>query len=207
MCWATFGAKNRESSGDDLVELRPKQQGVARHVFHVVARDHHVAAFRGDDEQNHDAPAQGAQDTGQKYEARIEPQSPQPNEDKDVEKGGGLQIEGRGLIVLQVERPDQQHQQADVEQRREGQRPIGKPRPIRPGNPDHGQDEVDPEDVGHRLERGIRSAGLGRQEIEQPKGHDDGKLHPADQTFGAILLPRDRFPDTLRQRGFLGQMQ
>ena len=184
---------------DHLVEFGAQQDGVGGHVGDVIAGDHGVRGVDGDDVDDHDAPAGGRDDARQQHEAGLEPEGAQRDEYEDVEQRRRLQVERRGLLILQMEAPDQNHQQCHVEDHRNRQRPVGQPSRMGPQQPDQSQQKIDRQGPGHGGEVGVFREGLGGYQVEGPEGHDDEKLEPSDQNLAFILLGADLFADPGRQ--------
>jgi hypothetical protein len=73
-----------------------------------------VIAKRTDCEKDKAEPTERRRNPRQEYEAGVETERPQADEDEDVEQRRRLQIKGRRLHVLQMEGPDQPQQQQHV---------------------------------------------------------------------------------------------
>ena len=185
---------------DDLVEFRADQHRVVGHVIDVVA-GHHLGAGGIDRVSRQPGPARGGDQPGGDDIARLEPQRPQRDEDEHIQQRRRFQVEGRRLLVLQMEAPDQAEQQAHVEHDRQVQHRRADRAAIGKREPDKGEEEIDAERPRHRRKIHIRREGLGRCRIEQPENHHHGKLEPADQAFGRVLLGRDARHDPRGQPG------
>ena len=109
---------------DHLVELRPEQDAVRGHVLDIVAGDHRIVGRHARGVEHHQQPSERRHRAGEQHVPRLEPQRPQRDEDEDVEQGGHLEIERRGLPVLDVDAPDEREQQHHVDDDRDVEQPV-----------------------------------------------------------------------------------
>jgi hypothetical protein len=177
-----------------LSSSAPISHRVVGHVINIVA-GHHLGPGGIDRVSRQPGPARGGDQPGGDDIARLEPQRPQRDEDEHIQQRRRFQIEGRRLLVLQVEAPDQAEQQAHVEHDRQVQHRRADRAAIGKTEPDNCEKEIEAERPGHRRKIHIRREGLGRCRIEQPEDHHHRKLEPADQAFGRVLLSRDARQD------------
>jgi hypothetical protein len=183
----------------DLLDLRAYENPIAREVtdeippHHVFRRlDHRVGderrpADRGGDAREHDV-------------AHLESQGPERNEDEGRQEGRHLQIEGGRLAVLEVETPDQHHQERQIDDDAQREQHPSEHVRVSEDQADRGHRGVGAEHPGERLDMRRGQHGRhGRQAIDQREGHDDAELHPGDQDFGLSLLRADGGARPLRQ--------
>ncbi|MGE0613934.1 MAG: hypothetical protein AB7O70_16465 [Hyphomicrobiales bacterium] len=190
--------EGHRQDGDDLVELRAQQDGVAGEILHVVARDHGVLRIVADHVEHHRQPAERRGGPRRQHEARLEAQRPERDEDEHIEQRGRLQHEGGRLLILDMEADDQRHQQHHVHHDGQIHRPVRQPALQGPQQAHQGEDEIAAEHIGNRRERGSRVR-LGRDGIERPEQDDDGELDDLDEHFAGVVLPDDGHDHALRQ--------
>jgi hypothetical protein len=80
-----------DEDGDELVDLGPDQDGVAREIADIVARDRVLDRLRHGDKRHHGKPSDAGHRPGDEHEARLEAQGAQSDKDEQVEEGRDLE--------------------------------------------------------------------------------------------------------------------
>ena len=186
--------QGHDPDGDDLVRLRPDEDGIGGHVLDVVAGDHLAAAGSVDCVSGENPPAGGGGDPGRHHVAGPEAEDPESDEDEDVDHRRGLEIERRRLSVLDVERPDEGEEEGHVHHDGQVQEPRHEPLPPGEEEAHQGEERVPAKDGRHRVDgpgpaRRGRLIGLdgGKEHEEQ----DDAELKQADEPLALDLLAPD----------------
>ena len=175
-----------------LVDLGADQDAVCRQIGDIVPGNHRIARRRRDGVNHQHQPADDGHGTGNQNVLGLKPECAQCDEDKHIDHGRRPQIEGRRLIVFNVEAPDQRHQQANIHDHGKHQKPAGQEPLIGTPEPDHGEQEIQCQCPGLQA----KACHLGRrrrQDIENAESHHQNQLNPADQLRAFELLFVDLF--------------
>ena len=151
-----------------------------------IARDDGVRSRQRVPEQQQ--PRADGGDSRQQDVTRLVAQAAQSHEDEEVRERGRLQVEGGGLLVLQVEAPDESGQDGDVDHNRKRQEEGVQPAQMGQDQPDENEGSIDGEDERHRLERHGDLKRPRRKEVERRHERDEPCLHPADEDLVLLLL-------------------
>ena len=174
---------------DDLVDLGADQDPRAVDIVDEAAGDRAGAVHRdGMNDQQH--PAERGNEAGEQHPDRLEAQRPERDEDEDVEDRRCLEGEGLRLLVLQMERPDQDIEQRHVGEKRGEQEQLRQRGTIGQVEAQQRQAEIGAEAERHEAARhGIDR--LGRDEIEAEDEGAEGELHPAGEPLAGGVKPHD----------------
>ena len=190
-----------EGDRDDLVDLGPPEDRRRRHVDDEIPGHRHLAFAGHRRIGDQDEPPGRSRRARDHDVAGLHPQGSQRDEDEDIKQGWRLEVEGRGLAILDMEAPDQAQQQRHVGEDRShlercGDRPAAGEVELGDREPGIGRQRP-----GDRHEWRVRRRRAPRQRVEGDEDRAQHQLDDAHQDVAAMLLGAD-FP-THAFRNFL----
>ncbi|MBL23652.1 MAG: hypothetical protein CMM48_07100 [Rhodospirillaceae bacterium] len=90
-----------------------------------------------------------------------------------------------------METPDQHDHDKHIEHHRRIEDPPLKLATVGEKQPENGEKEIKQQHEKNRSLPGLVHMGLGRNSVENAKGHDDDELKPSDKYFAICLLALD----------------